>query len=368
MIRTLDRYLARLFLSRFFVVWFALVSLGLLLDVAATADEVFDDSGGAVGQIIRYTVLRSADVAAKLFTFSVVVAALLTMTSLVRHSELTALLASGVSHWRVMVALSPAAVLVAVLQFVLDDRLVPITVDKLRAWGVGEYAANAAGKYTVTWLKRDRQIARIRHAGASDGLLSGIAIFRRDKIGHVVELIEADSAAMSERGWVLRNVTKTVVGVETPVRLQSFDWPDGPTVDTLALVAVHPREMTYGRVRQFAERAGFGNRPNYVYRLWQSKKLLTPLATIVMILLAVPLVQRFDRTGGSAVLLVSGIGIAFLYLTLDGLLVAMGEAGLLPPLLAASAATIVLVATAGAIGIHKEGGNRSARRHEDRLD
>ena len=38
----------------------------------------------------------------------------------------------------------------------------------------------------------------------------------------------------------------------------------------------------------------FGNRPNYVYRLWQSKKLLTPLATVMMILLAVPLVQRLS--------------------------------------------------------------------------
>ncbi len=80
----------------------------------------------------------------------------------------------------------------------------------------------------------------------------------------------------------------------------------------------------------------------------------------MMILLAVPLVQRFDRAGGSAVLLFGGIGIAFLYLTLDGLLVAMGEAGLLPPLLAASAATFVLAAMVGAIGLHKEGGNRSA--------
>ena len=144
MIRTLDRYLARQFFARFFVVLFALSTLGLLLDVIANAKEIVGTADGTVGQIIRYTVLRSADVAAKLYTFSVIVAALLTMTSMVRHSELTALRASGVSQWRVMAGLLPAAVLVALFQFLLDDRLVPATVDALRAWGVGEYAADAS--------------------------------------------------------------------------------------------------------------------------------------------------------------------------------------------------------------------------------
>lgn len=368
MIRTLDRYLARQFFGRFFVVLFALSTLGLLLDVIANAKEIVGTADGTVGQIVRYTVLRSADVTAKLYTFSVIVAALLTMTSLVRHSELTALRASGVSQWRVMAGLLPAAVLVALFQFLLDDRLVPATVDALRAWGVGEYAADAAGRGRDTWLKSDRDVVRIRHVGAQDGTLSDVAIFRRDGAGHLVELIEASSAAMSDRGWVLRNVTKTVVGVETPVRLASYEWPDGPTVDTFAMMAVHPREMTFARVHQFAARSGFGNRPNYVYLLWRSKKILTPFATIVMIMLAVPLMQRFDRSSGGGVLLAGAIAIAFLYLTLDGLLVAMGEAGLLPPLLAASAATIVLAAIAGAIGLHREGGGRPAKRYENRPD
>ena len=73
-----------------------------------------------------------------------------------------------------------------------------------------------------------------------------------------------------------------------------------------------------------------------------------PVAPLVMLLLALPAVLVVPRGGGSPATAALGFGLGVLYLFAGGLLGALGEAGLLPPALAAWAAPVGF-ATAGAV-------------------
>ncbi len=355
MIRTIDRYLTMLFLGRFVLLLFALGALVTMLDFLANGDQVMRATDGSTAEVLRYTWLRLPDILYKVFPITVLLTALVTLTTLVSHGELTALRAAGVSQWRVMLALSPAAVLIAVGQFLLQDQVLPPSVAELRAWGIGEYQAERKdGMQPATWLRRGTDIVRIAKLDQEAARAEGVVIFHRDMEGNLVHITEAERAELGQDIWLLQEVARTAAGETEPTFSALESWQSGIALSDLAWLTVHPRELSFAEVMRFVDRGGYGNRPQHVYLLWLYKKIATPLASIVIILLAVPLVQRFDRTGGGVLILAGGLALGFVYLTMDELLLAIGEAGLMPPALSATAATMALLAISGAVALHHE--------------
>ena len=73
-----------------------------------------------------------------------------------------------------------------------------------------------------------------------------------------------------------------------------------------------------------------------------------------MVLLSVPLVQRYERQANLISILVSGLAIGFSFIVLDDLLLTFGEAGLIPPILAAWSATLIFAAIGATLALHRE--------------
>ena len=80
-----------------------------------------------------------------------------------------------------------------------------------------------------------------------------------------------------------------------------------------------------------------------------------PAAILLMVLLSVPLAHRFQRAGAITWMLVSGISLGFVFFVFDGMVLAMGEAGLLPPALAAWVPTLVMALIAQGLMYHYGG-------------
>src|SRR3546814_18260741 len=100
-----------------------------------------------------------------------------------RQNELTAMKSFGMSQLRMMLALAPVAILIALQQFLIDSTFVPSSVAKLRAWGVGDYKPVAARDETgLTWARQghdaERAIRRAsgRERGCQNGGIEGVGI------------------------------------------------------------------------------------------------------------------------------------------------------------------------------------------------
>ena len=84
------------------------------------------------------------------------------------------------------------------------------------------------------------------------------------------------------------------------------------------------------------------------------RTLAAGVAPIIMLLLALPTAlgyARSNRTGP----VIFGLGCGLLYLVADGLLTAMGQTGVLPPLVAAWGAPVGFAAGAISILLYAEG-------------
>lgn len=343
MITTLSGYLTRLFLGRFALFLFGLTAVILLLDLLTSSDEVIKRADSIVGALGRYAVLRLPDVLSQILPLSVLLGALATFAGLARHSELPALFAAGLSRFRLIGALLPVALLIAVVQFVIENHVLPQSNRALRAWGVGEFedfsAVDQSGR---AWIVQGSDFLRFAQFDPAQKTLRDVTIFRRNETGHLIERIEAVEAELGLEVWTLKDVTRIGAAGAQPITLPTLDWPASVTGEKLRLLAVHPRELTWDELATVTAQAGLGNHPPYLYDVWRQKKLARPPATLLLILLAVAVVQQIHPRRQAGLMLSLGIAAGFVYWIFDELVVSLGESGLLPAVISAWAAPLVL--------------------------
>ena len=354
MIGVIGRYITGLFMGRFLGLLFGLTILVIILDLLSHGDEILAVSDSLFADSFRYVGLRTPEIASQLFPFVVLLATLTTLIGLVRTSEMAALLAASVSQFRLMSALLPSALLIALVQLCIEDQILPIAAGELRAWGVGDYGiAPGQDDEGLIWLREGRDVVRI---GVRDdgGRYQGVTVFRRDEKGNLIERIDARTAELLDKNWRLGDVKWWRFETREMKFIERMEWQTELGPQTLTLLSTHPREMSFNSLRRMVDTSGFGGRPGYMYDVWLQKRISRPAATVLMILMAIPLVQFFQHRIGGGWLLASGVALGFLYWIFDGLLLTIGEAGLLPAPLAAWTPILVFTALALYLSIRRD--------------
>jgi lipopolysaccharide export system permease protein len=357
MISTVSRYIGRLFLMRFAILLLGLAALVVFLDFLADGDDVIDAGVGIVTPIARYTILRLPEIVAELIPITAMLAGFVTFAGLARHRELTAMLGAGISKFKLAAAVLPAAVLVAGMQFLIEDQAVPLAVGELRAWGVGDYSDSSSN---TTWIRQGTDIVRIHRLDRAARTLNGVTIFRRDEAGNLLERIEADTAVQHGAGWTLEGVRRSSPGAPKAVEQERLDWPQGLRLDLLVSAATQPKETPLMALLEVSDQSDLGTQPGYRYKVWLNERLAGPVTSIVLILLTVALAQPFESRTGRGLLMAIWLGLGFVSWTFDGLVLTFGEIGLLPPALAAWTPVLVFAALAITIMLHDE--RRKVRR------
>jgi lipopolysaccharide export system permease protein len=349
----LATYFSRMLLARFLVLMLTLGSMLMLIEFLNVGDKI---SGLGDWAVPRFLILRLPDVFANLVPFTVLLAALLTLVALARNSELVAFRAAGISQWRMMLALLPGALAIALIQFVLIDFVAPPANDALRRSGAGDLVFQLGnGDLEEVWVQLEGDFVRYRVDPQSSGeRVYDVLIYERDKEGQIVAQVSAPVADIVEGGWRLHEVRRIPADGRPGSREATRLWSGGLDPSVLTKLTLHPRELAIGDLYDLAEEKGLGNRPQYLYELWLTKKLILPLTSILLVLAMVPLVQGFDRARGSFFALVAGIATGLAFISIDGLFVAIGESGLLPPVVAASLATLILLASVGTVAFNRE--------------
>lgn len=350
----LMRYVSRLFAARFALILAGLALLILLLDIMAHSSEIITGADGVAG-LWRYGWLRLPLITSRLIPFSVLIAALLTLITLARHHELVVMTGAGVSQFMLILTFLPLAAIIAVGHFWLDNRASPASITALEAWGVAGYAqSRPALGGDVMWVRAGNDVIRLRRDGINDNRLGALSIFRRDGEGNLIERIDARAAANNYGAWTLYDVTRFDVAGNAFSKIAELVWRGNLRPSQISTLSSHPKALSFGAVWRFVRAPGYGSRPLYVYETWLNRKLAAPLASLMMILLAVPLTQRFQRHGGVGLTLAVGIAIGFCFFVFDGFTLAVGEAGLLPPWIAAWAPTLTFAFMGAALGFHWE--------------
>jgi lipopolysaccharide export system permease protein len=378
----IGRYASRSLLTHLTMTLTGFVALLQLLDLLNNADDIIARHGNRIAALAKYVGLRLPDLTSFILPFAVLIAALLTLAKLARDNEILALKAAGLSFYRLLLTLVPIALIVGGLHFLLSDQVVPRTAHALQAWDANAESdimgasGNAAPQTTTApagtapaqparaatqpgvWVRDGNSFIHIDSVLAEGTEIRGVTIFERGANYVLERRVMAKRAVYSDKHWRLVDAQVLEFGAgqsRKPTRYFELPWQISLTPNHLADLAADPTTLSLTEVWRFAARPDVGSRPVDFYRTWLQRKIAVPLTTLLMILLAAPVAQGLQRHGGIGAGLAAGVGLGFLYFVAEGLLLTLGETGVIGPTVAAWAPMAVFAAVGIASLLRIEG-------------
>ena len=351
----LDDYVLRDFVINFGLIVGALVILSLIFTVFELLGDILRNqvSPWIVGEyLLNVTPYFLYNVA----QYGVLLAVLITLGLMERSNEVTALKATGVSVYRIIIPVLVAAVLVAATLFLSDQFYLPHTNKRQDA-----LLNTIKGKPPQTYLNPSRKwifgqhstIYYYRFFDSDRNQFGDLSVFQFNPATfQLVNRIYANSAHWEDRlnRWVCTQGWQRTFQNAAIQDYRMFD------VSTFNAVSEPPPyfkkevrqslEMNYEQLRQYIhdlQQSGFE-----VVRLkvQLQKKIAFPVITFVMGVLAIPFALSAGKRGAVAGV-ATAVGIAVFYTVVSGLFEAMGNISQLPPVLAAWAPDVIFALVGG---------------------
>ena len=350
-LRVVGRHLTREFLSAFSL------TLGAFVVIFITA-EFFDRLDGFLRRdvpadaIARFFLFKIPLVLTQVMPAAVLVGALVGLGLLARQNEFVALRACGVSVWQVAAPLIAVTVGLSILVFVWNETVVPysarryhaienIEIKKRRTAGVFAgrevWYHGRAGFYNIDRVSLHRQT------------LYGITVYQLARDFRPKRVIEIKSAEWRDGQWIpegdVRMVRFGPDGVRGEVARANFTLPE--TLEDFGAVSVEPEELSYAMLRRQIKdlrRKGVDTSESWVDL---HLKIALPAASIMMMLLAVPLTTAGTRVTSFAASIGLGFAVGFSYFVLLAFARTLGLSGALPPAIAAWAANGIFALVGG---------------------
>ena len=337
--RTLMLYLSRLFITRVVGVLLMLVLILQMLDLLTESGKILAYQGNGQAQLWTYVTLRAPQLIARFLPYSVLLATILTLFTLNQNSEVISMKAAGLSAHQVLAPLFPTAIVVAVVSFTFNERVVTHATATLKAWQGADYGPlpKDSGVRSNVYLRDGPNILMAAAVtGRGTGMvMEGVSWYRRDAQGMVVEQLRSPRATFANPGWLL----------ETPVR---FDVKNTATQRLASLVIareVEPAQVAISSVDadaqslfelsdSIAQLKAAGRRTTELEGKWWHK-ISGPLSAVLMPLLGAMAAFGLARSGQVLIRAIIGMALGFTYFVIDNAALAMGNFGGYPPLVAA---------------------------------
>jgi len=275
---------------------------------------------------------------------SMLLAVLVTFGLLQRSNEITAIKATGISLYRIVIPVLLASIMLAGVLFLSDQFYLPYTNKRQDA-----LRARIKGKPAQTYLRPDRKWIFGQHSDIyyyqffdpDRDVFGGVSVFQFDPhTFQITHRITADRAHWSTAmgRWVYEQGWERSLSGSAIENYRKFD------VATYPELAESPAyfkkeikqssEMSYEELHDYIhdlEQSGFDV---VRLRVQLQKKVAYPLITLVMAVLAIPFALSAGKRSAVAGV-ATAIGIGVVYWTISGLFEAMGNLSQLPPAVAA---------------------------------
>ena len=353
----LDDYVMREFLTSFALVLGAFSTLFLVFTFFELIGDIIRNRtplvtvGDYLLNLIPYILYNVTPLCA-------LVAVLITFGSLNRTSELTAMKATGVSLYRVVVPILVLSVLISIGLFSFDEFYLPSANRRQEA-----LRAEIKGKPAQTFLRPDRkwisgQSAPDPHAApgtpaqparifyyqffdADKNIFANLTVFEFDPRTFTLERrIFAATARWNDplHQWDLSNGWERTFSGETIASYHPFTLTAFPEIrEQPAYFKKEDRpsqEMSYNELSSYIHDLRQSGFDTMRLRVQLNKKLAYPIITLVMAILGIPFALSMGKRGSLAGI-ATAIGLAIVYWVVAGTFEALGDVNTLPPMLAA---------------------------------
>lgn len=312
--RLLDKYIAKTVIASIALVTLALSGLQIFMLFVNQLDALGRGDFGIL-QAALYVMLQMPYQVYLFFPVASMLGCLIGLGIMANHRELIVMRAAGMSISQITLAVLKAALILIMIVTVTGETVIPkmarFANDKrMQALSQGQALRTASG----IWLRYKNDFITIDTIDL-DNRLYRISQFRFDN-SHHLELARAIESITFEKGqWLAHNVSETLFNDnQTQARhIPEMVWDVAVRPAILNLSSSEPDEMTLHELRQYlrVQKANHQTALSYQLAYWQ--RIIQPLTTVVMMVLAIPFIfgPLRSSTMGSKLLAGATVGFGF---------------------------------------------------------
>ena len=346
------RYLAREVTAAILLVLGGFLALFGFFDMVGEVKNV-GEGNYQLHHAIAFVALSMPGRIYELMPITVLIGTLYALSTLARHSEITVLRASGMSTGRLLSGLLQVALVFAFVTFLIGEVVVPPAERAAQQLRLKERGKTVGQDLrSGLWVKDDRSFINVRVV-LPDTRLEGVRIYDFDTSGKLRSVTEASEGVyLPPARWMLTGVVQTILHGEKSevVKMPDMKWQSALNPDILAVLMVSPERMSLLHLSSYVKHLEENSQKTQRYDIALWKKVVYPLAALVMVALALPFGYTHNRVSGVSLKIFSGVMIGVLFHMLNGLFSNLGAINSWSPVLSAIAPSVLfMLAAAGMI-------------------
>ncbi|NHN89029.1 LptF/LptG family permease [Acetobacter conturbans] len=326
--------------------------------------------------VLTYMVLHLPAMLQTALPLSVLIGGLVLFTQMTVSSEVAILRASGLSPFGFLKKLMPAACILGLFGVLLEDQITPRSELALAAWWnrtnpvpsngrsfwfhVPAGQASACVDLAARTPKTGSELAHVGYIARAGKEAFNIDLYDRTMDGHLLRTLHAAHAEHGPHGWTLSGIhCVTISFADLDTTANEKDTPDTPWTNPfgpqdMLRLSLDSSPLSSGMILKALHGQLATNQTPGFLRASLFERFLRPLALIVMLLLAMPVIYIPPRTGLKSWLPVWCLGAGLLFIIVQGMFRAMGNAGLLPAPVATVPGLIIFALAAGTALLRNE--------------
>lgn len=354
-LKELDKFILGELMGPFF---FGMISFTIILVAGSLLFQIADlviQRGVSLGVVIRLFLYYLPKLVALTIPMSCLLSALLGFSNLSSNSEIVALKAAGISFQRIVKPVVFAALIVSVMAFFVSETLVPISERAARNVMVYEVFKEAPPVFKdKVFLKEEsggslKRVIYVNTMEIRTGNMKDIVVEEFDN-NRLSQVISAKSGKWINGSWWLEDGKVFEINEDGVVSLTFKFSRQAMTLNLnpneIARASRTPDEMSIPEIYREIKLNDKNGKDNSKLIMMLNLRISVPWACVVLALAGAALGSRPQRSSTGMGLGLSVL-IVFIYYVILSFTQSLGEAGYLPPFIAAWIANVIFLVVGG---------------------
>lgn len=315
---TLNQYIAR---EVFKGTLISIVVLVTLVEFFTFADELRSIGQGryTFWAIVKYVALTSPSVFYDLFPSAALVGTMFALGSLANNRELVAMRTAGVSVFNIIWAVIRVGLMLALLSIIIGELVAPASNRTAR-----EFKATTKNNQVASWsiygfwTRDGNSFINIRQI-EDRTKLGNLSIYKLDFNAGLKSILHAEKARYDNGRWILSSVEDTQFSQNRVLveRKQQSIWKSVINPDLLSVVVVNPGNLSVLGLNRYINFLNENGQQSHKFELAFWQRIVNPLVTLIMLLVAVPFVMNTSRTVTMGQRIMLGVVIGLFFILFD---------------------------------------------------
>jgi lipopolysaccharide export system permease protein len=348
------------FLKVFVLCLMGFVLVMLLVEITDKIKLYFEHNPPA-WLMIKYFLVKIPGYSFYAIPLSILMAGMMSLLMMARHSEIIAMQAKGVGALMVAKPVLLVGVAASIIMLVANETIIPWSnwySEYIQDVEIAHKPDRAFFRSDEIWVRSPDSIVHVGKFDRDKWTLDRVTIDRWDENYDFTSRIYADKAKWWKDRWILYGVNRIVRS------------PDGRFhVDVLPSLTgvLDTSPSDFGRIERLTKEMNLVQLSTYINKLQEEgqgatryivdwhDKIAFPFACLIMAALSVPFAIRVNpRGGGIAIGFGVSLVVAFSYWIVHALCIALGHSGYVPPIASAWGPNVIFGLSAFMLMLHSD--------------